>query len=239
MVGEIIAATTAATTAAGAGEAGAAAGGWGILATLGKQAGIQGIGYLLSRLFGKEPEIPDIKWGAERAEYMSRLEKEMGIQRKKTLPVLRRESVRAGTPMGGAYLESVTEMENKMNEILGREMSQFELNQVQAERSWAQKGALSHYAWETQKQEELKGAIGTMAGTMAAYPRLEYGEAKEKIEYERQRDLIERMAQVKMGGPLIAEAVSAIIKEMVKLGFGDTKAWESFSEALEKYIGGG
>jgi len=151
-----------------------------ILGTILTQAGIQLVGGITGKLFGGEEELQDRPWGAMRASYAAELQDILGGQKEKAFGVARREATRTGTALGGAYLESVTQIEQQISDIFGREMSQFEMKQMEMQAQWGMEQAKVKYAESAQARQETQGMVGNIFGTLAAYPKMKYQAERQK-----------------------------------------------------------
>jgi len=133
-------------------------------------AGFKGVGSIIGAAL--QPELEPYPFEAERAAYSGYVTKELQKQRGEALPAVRMEAQRSGLPMGGAYLESVTDIEKQLSELRGREISKFEISQMGARREWEQKRAMSRYG----KSQGIAGAVAGTFGEAAAIPMGMYSE---------------------------------------------------------------
>jgi hypothetical protein len=133
-------------------------------------AGFKGLGSIIGA--ATKPTLEPYPFEAERAAHSGYITRELQKQRREALPVVRMEAQRAGMPMSGAYLESVTDIEKQLSELRGREIGRFEMEQMGAKREWEQRRALSRY----EKGQAMSGAIGGMFGEAAAIPMGVYSE---------------------------------------------------------------
>jgi len=141
----------------------------GPLATILASAGIS----IAGKVFGgaMAPPMPEMQWGAERARFASFLQQQLVPQREEAIGRLRLEAARTGTAMGGEYLRGVSEIQQRMDEIFGREVSRFELEQAGARRGWEQQMGMLRY----QRGQERQQRVESIFGTMAAIPGQIYG----------------------------------------------------------------
>ena len=145
-----------------------------ILAQMAISAGLKGLGYLMG---GRgEPTLPEYQEGKERALFSSYVTKELAKQRREALPAIRMEAQRAGMPLGGSYLESISGLEQQLAELRSREIGQFEIGQMSAKREWEQKRALTEY----EKQQRNVGRTESFFGTLAAIPTELYAEQRRR-----------------------------------------------------------
>lgn len=121
----------------------------------------------------QQPPMPTMEWGAERTRFAHFLREQLIPQREEGIGRLRLETSRAGTAMGGAYLEGVSEIEQRMDEVFGREVSRFEIEQMQAKRGWSQQMEMLRY----QRGQERQQLTESIFGTLAAIP-TQYGAAQ-------------------------------------------------------------
>jgi len=141
----------------------------GPLATILASAGIS-IG---GKIFGgmAAPAMPEMQWGAERARFASFLQQQLIPQREEAIGRFRLEAGRVDAPMGSAYLRGVSEIQQRMDEIFGREVSRFELEQAGARRGWEQQMGMLGY----QRGQERQQRVESIFGTAAAIPGQLYG----------------------------------------------------------------
>jgi hypothetical protein len=142
----------------------------GPLGTMALTAGFKGLGSLVGAI--TRPGIPPYPFEAETAQYSAYVTKELQKQRREALPALRMEAQRAGSPLSGAYLAGVTDIEKQLAELRSREISQFEISQMAAKREWEQKRTISRY----EKSQAMSGAIAGAFGEAAAIPMGMYSE---------------------------------------------------------------
>lgn len=128
---------------------------------------------IAGKIFGgmAAPAMPEMQWGAERARFASFLQQQLVPQREEAIGRLRLETARTGTAMGGAYLRGVSEIQQRMTEVFGREVSRFELEQAGARRGWEQQMGMLRY----QRGQERQQRVESIFGTMAAIPGQLYG----------------------------------------------------------------
>ena len=99
---------------------------------------------------GDMPAIGDPDWGA-----MAGLHEDVLSQALRPLKdpsQLMLESQRMDVAGSGAYLQGVSQMEQKYMDVMAREMGIFELQQGMAKTEWSQKKFMMEHEWEKQKE---------------------------------------------------------------------------------------
>jgi len=208
-------------------------------------AGIKLGGWALSEIFGgDEPGLASLQTGAMRSRYAASLQDISGGRRGEALSVARRESARSGTALGGAYLENVVQIEQQINDIIGREISQYEMQLMGAELDWESKRREVAYAGQVQRKASRQAAIGDIFGTVAAYPLLKEQKNLRKTRWEEIKTLLFPMEGEEKNedkelsaGDLFNRWMMAT--EILKSGVGiDTKEWEKGIGEIEQRMGG-
>lgn len=124
-------------------------------------------------------EVPEPDW-----ERMSELHQEM--LHKVLAPLrdpsqLRLEAQRMGVAESGAYLQGITQMQQKYMEVMARETGIFELQQTMQQTEWEQRKFLLEREWALQSQQRKAGTIESILGRMAGgYMGYEAGKGQEK-----------------------------------------------------------
>ena len=145
-----------------------------LLASTLATAGIKLGGGILGNLFGGRQALPDIPVYANVLKYGSDLRGVLGEQQREALGVSQRESLRAGGVLSGAYLENVADIQKQINDIYGRNVSSFALQQSMMQSQWAMEQAKVSYGEGVQSRANWQSTIGDVFGTIAAYPSKQY-----------------------------------------------------------------
>jgi hypothetical protein len=156
----------------------------GPLVALLAQAGIQlGTHYLSQKISG-DKRLADISWGGERVTFAKNLREQLEEQRVESQSAFRLEAQRAGLASAGAYLAGMAEIEKGLDEIFGRQMSEFEIRQIAGKRSWRQEQA--RFAAQ---QEGWGERIGRIGGQLSAIPLAMY-------QHEQTENITQRMEEL-------------------------------------------
>jgi len=150
-------------------------------------------GGIIGELFGGQEELRDLPFAAEKARYAASLRETLAGEVGESQAILRREAMRSGTALGGAYLEGVSQLEQKRMEIFGRELSKYEIQQVAAQRAWQQQQAQVAYQAGVSRRQGIRELIGGAAGALAAYPMMKYQQGEQVKATERMEGFLEGM----------------------------------------------
>lgn len=154
-------------------------------------AGIKTRTEMVASFFDKPKTLPDINWGAERAEFAKYWREHLEEQRELSQGAFRLEAQRAGLASGGAYLEGMAEIETNLDEIFGRQLSKFEIEQASAKRAWRQKQAMFKASYE----EDWGDRIRRIGGYVSGAPLAAYGAQKEEDILGRLQGIYENIPQ--------------------------------------------
>jgi len=121
-------------------------------------------GRLLGGLFGGKGEIPEPAWGAQRTYFEHQLRKMLRPQREEALSSLRLEASRGGGLSGGAYLSGVVDIQKRFQDIMGRELGAYEMQQATARQQWSMQRAMTQYQQPSRLGQTLEGISGDVAG---------------------------------------------------------------------------
>lgn len=110
-------------------------------------------------------EIPEPDWAQ-----MSELHQEM--LSKALTPLqdpsqLRLETQRMGVAESGAYLQGVTQMQQKYMEVMARETGIFELQQAMQKTEWEQRKFMLEREWALQAQQRKAGTMESILGRIS------------------------------------------------------------------------
>lgn len=129
------------------------------------------IGAIVGEIQGT-PELESLNWEAERTLFMGRLREAIEARGEEATSRARLEAERIGTPMGGSYLQAVTDIEKNLNELFAKEVGTFEIQQAGAKREWAGKQAMvklqGQQAQNRMWQEVIGGIGGDISGAITA-----------------------------------------------------------------------
>lgn len=181
-----------------------------------------------------QPPMPTMQWGAESARFASFLQEQLRPQAVESISRLRLEAARTGTPMGGAYLEGVSEIEQRLDEIFGREISRFEIEQMQAKRGWGQQMEMLRY----QRGQERRGMVESMFGTLAAIPGQMYGAEQQARTTEAMTSVLGGMGETQPATGML-DPLNALIMSQMAQFLGDTDTTRTLLQQMMKVFGGG
>lgn len=194
------------------------------------QAGISVFGKALAG--AQQPPMPTMEWGAERAKFSHFLREQLIPQREEAIRRLRLEAARSGTAMGGAYLEGVTGIMQKGEEIFGREISRFEIEQSLAQRQWGQQMAMLRY----QRGQEKQQLTESIFGTLAAVPGQIYGaQQQQEVTQAITAGLPTGQAQQATG---LLNPMNLLVLSQLALKSGDIEQMKLLLERAMKSFGG-
>jgi hypothetical protein len=131
-----------------------------LLASLGVSIG----GRILGGLFGGGGEPAEPAWGAQRTYFEHQLRKMLRPQREEALSSLRLEASRGGGLSGGAYLSGVVDIQKKFNEVMGRELSAYEMQQASARAQWGMQKSMMQAQQPSRLGQVFEGIAGDIAG---------------------------------------------------------------------------
>lgn len=121
-------------------------------------------GRILGGLFGGEEEPPTPAWGAQRTYFEHQLRKMLKPQEEEAVGRLRLEASRGSGLSGGAYLSGVVDIQKKFNEVMGRELSAYEMQQANARLQWGMQRSMMKAQQPSRFGQVLEGVAGDVAG---------------------------------------------------------------------------
>lgn len=138
------------------------------LAATGITAGTRLVSSLFGSIFGGgEPAEP--AWGAMRTKFEHELRKSLRGTVEEGGGRLQLEAARSGVSAAGAYLGGLTEIQNRANDILSRELTAYDLQQEAQRTQWQMGKSMAMYQQGQQRRGELLQTIEGIGGDIAGY----------------------------------------------------------------------
>ncbi len=121
-------------------------------------------GRILGGLFGGGGEPAEPAWGAQRTYFEHQLRKMLKPQEEEAVSRLRLEASRGGGLSGGAYLSGIVDIQKKFNEVMGRELSAYEMQQANARLQWGMQKSMMQAQQPSRLGQFFEGVAGDIAG---------------------------------------------------------------------------
>lgn len=140
-------------------------------------AGIKTGGEIIGGMLPKA-KLPDVPFDAMSAEYAYELRGLTEEQREQSQAAFKLEAQRAGIASSGTYLEGMAEIESRLGEVFGREMSKYQIGQGRTKTQWSQQQAM--FGAQQEATQGWGARIGRITGYWSGAPLVAYEQTKEK-----------------------------------------------------------
>ena len=179
------------------------------------------IGGIVSEIQGT-PELESLNWEAERTLFMGRLREAIEARGEEATSRARLEAERIGTPLGGSYLQAVSEIEKNLNELFAREVGTFEIQQAGAKREWVGKQAMVRLQGQQAQNQMWQEIIGGIGGTIGGAITAQYERNLFENYFGRMTESLKGLKDVKKTK---YDMLEPLIEQMWKEIFGTSVNW--------------
>jgi len=193
-------------------------------------AGVKLVGGVLGNIFDKPKQLPDIPVYTNTLKYGATLRDVLKEREREGLDVAQRESVRSGTALGGAYLTNVNQIQKQINDIYGRQVSSFEMQQMMTQSQWGMEQAKVAYGESARQSANWQGTIGDVFGSLAAIPTKMYQRNRQQDILGQMKTMIPETPETNQGNPTMDLFNNVLMLNSLQSLKGttiDSKIWDS------------